>query len=763
MKNLPQNGVNELELKKHFSDIDELTDIKLKYNDFGNFRRFAFIGFKSGDAAERAICKLNNSFIGNNKIAIEACKAIREAKPDKLASVGKTKENQEENDPQSDQSTKAKKKKRSKEDPFEEVKDDPEFKEFISLQRNIGANTEAKQIWSDDVRMNSDTFDVPKKQVQIKATDGQVEAVDEQQASKKRHHRSRPKKKSTKSKPKELYVHTIKLKGFPPEVRRKDVIDFLKPIQVLSVRLNKKDGVCYASFKDERDRNFSLKKNNHFWTTYRIKMFRHDVKRSRLFKETIQEKCREKEIIKQKQQELLAKAEPIEESGRLFVRNLNYGCSQDDLEKVFSQYGEITEIHFPIDKTTSLPKGYAYVEFMFPENAKKAYDELNGTIFQGRNFHLIPSEPKPESRPNAYGRLPRQVVPSESVQRVNSTETGKQNEENLGENGQKTNEQPVEQINNTASQKRLLLGATSAEAVQPQQQIETNSKAPQIASSSSYKEDKMLKQKQTASRGSNWNILFLGQNALADVVSEARGVEKSKLLTQHSRKEPIAVRMALGDATAVEEMRRFLIGNGIELDSFDNPKAPRSRTVILVKNLPNSTKKDNLQALFERHGRVGRVIMPPNGLTAIVEMEEPVEAKLAFKKLAYSKFNDSVLYLEWAPINVFREKCLEIQNQDEAKELAKAQTGSKILVKNVPFEATQQELKKIFASFGELNFVRLPKKIDGSHRGFGFVDYLTREDALRAFKGLSHSTHLYGRRLVLEWAKTDEQQQMNDN
>lgn len=43
-----------------------------------------------------------------------------------------------------------------------------------------------------------------------------------------------------------------------------------------------------------------------------------------------------------------------------------------------------------------------------------------------------------------------------------------------------------------------------------------------------------------------------------------------------------------------------------------------------------------------------------------------------------------------------------------------------------------------------------------SHRGFGFVDYYSEEDATQAFTALSQSTHLYGRRLVLEWANPDD-------
>lgn len=44
---------------------------------------------------------------------------------------------------------------------------------------------------------------------------------------------------------------------------------------------------------------------------------------------------------------------------------------------------------------------------------------------------------------------------------------------------------------------------------------------------------------------------------------------------------------------------------------------------------------------------------------------------------------------------------------------------------------------------------------DEEHRGFGFVDFLTESDAKRAMDALRHSTHLYGRRLVLEWAEKE--------
>uniref|UniRef100_A0A8C4QMW7 RRM domain-containing protein n=1 Tax=Eptatretus burgeri TaxID=7764 RepID=A0A8C4QMW7_EPTBU len=89
---------------------------------------------------------------------------------------------------------------------------------------------------------------------------------------------------------------------------------------------------------------------------------------------------------------------------------------------------------------------------------------------------------------------------------------------------------------------------------------------------------------------------------------------------------------------------------------------------------------------------------------------------------------------------------------------ATKQKTSKILVRNIPFQTKKHEVQELFSAFGEIKMVRLPKKMSGSgmHRGFGFVDFLTRRDAKKAMEALCHSTHLYGRRLVLEWAKDED-------
>jgi multiple RNA-binding domain-containing protein 1 len=64
----------------------------------------------------------------------------------------------------------------------------------------------------------------------------------------------------------------------------------------------------------------------------------------------------------------------------------------------------------------------------------------------------------------------------------------------------------------------------------------------------------------------------------------------------------------------------------------------------------------------------------------------------------------------------------------------------------------------------KVNGIDLPKLIKlqllqpggEGHRGFCFIDFMSVGDARRAMDALAHSTHLYGRRLVLEWAKIEE-------
>lgn len=82
---------------------------------------------------------------------------------------------------------------------------------------------------------------------------------------------------------------------------------------------------------------------------------------------------------------------------------------------------------------------------------------------------------------------------------------------------------------------------------------------------------------------------------------------------------------------------------------------------------------------------------------------------------------------------------------------APTSNATKLLVRNLAFEATKEDLQTLFAAYGAVKNVRMPKKFNGQHRGFAFIEFLTNAEAASAMEALA-ATHLYGRHLVLEWA-----------
>ena len=63
--------------------------------------------------------------------------------------------------------------------------------------------------------------------------------------------------------------------------------------------------------------------------------------------------------------------------------------------------------------------------------------------------------------------------------------------------------------------------------------------------------------------------------------------------------------------------------------------------------------------------------------------------------------------------------------------------SEKLLVKNLAFESTADEIRELFMQFGHIKKVRLPTKVNSNHhRGFGFVEFATKDEAKLAFKEL---------------------------
>ncbi|KAJ2765359.1 Multiple RNA-binding domain-containing protein 1, partial [Coemansia linderi] len=88
----------------------------------------------------------------------------------------------------------------------------------------------------------------------------------------------------------------------------------------------------------------------------------------------------------------------IQDTGRLFIRNLPYLATEEDLRAAFEKFGPLSEVHMPISKDTKRPKGFAYVLYLLPEHAVNAYRAMDNKVFLGRLLHVLPSKEKPQER-----------------------------------------------------------------------------------------------------------------------------------------------------------------------------------------------------------------------------------------------------------------------------------------------------------------------------------------------------------------------------
>lgn len=75
-------------------------------------------------------------------------------------------------------------------------------------------------------------------------------------------------------------------------------------------------------------------------------------------------------------------------SSRVFVGNLQYETSSEELERLFSQVGQVVEVFLPVDRMTERPRGFAFVEFSDPSAVAEAINRFDGTELGGRMLQV---------------------------------------------------------------------------------------------------------------------------------------------------------------------------------------------------------------------------------------------------------------------------------------------------------------------------------------------------------------------------------------
>jgi len=80
----------------------------------------------------------------------------------------------------------------------------------------------------------------------------------------------------------------------------------------------------------------------------------------------------------------------------IYVGNLAYSVTEDDLQSAFAQFGEVSSCNVITDKFTGQSKGFGFVEMSNDDEADAAIKALNDTALNGRNMRVNQARPRPE-------------------------------------------------------------------------------------------------------------------------------------------------------------------------------------------------------------------------------------------------------------------------------------------------------------------------------------------------------------------------------
>ncbi len=83
---------------------------------------------------------------------------------------------------------------------------------------------------------------------------------------------------------------------------------------------------------------------------------------------------------------------------KLFVGNVPYNITEDELKSAFSEAGEVASVAIITDKMTGRPRGFVFVEMATEEGAQKAIEMMNGKEVAGRALNVNEAKPR-EDRP----------------------------------------------------------------------------------------------------------------------------------------------------------------------------------------------------------------------------------------------------------------------------------------------------------------------------------------------------------------------------
>jgi cold-inducible RNA-binding protein len=81
---------------------------------------------------------------------------------------------------------------------------------------------------------------------------------------------------------------------------------------------------------------------------------------------------------------------------KVFVGNMSFDTTREELQELFAQAGEITEVVVPTDRMSGRPRGFAFVTFASDEAAAAAIQKMDGQLLGGRNLRVNEASAAPQ-------------------------------------------------------------------------------------------------------------------------------------------------------------------------------------------------------------------------------------------------------------------------------------------------------------------------------------------------------------------------------
>nr|CAG4714759.1 unnamed protein product [Naegleria fowleri] len=502
-----------------------------------------------------------------------------------------------------------------------------------------------------------------------------------------------------------------------------------------------------------------------------------------------------------------------EDPGRLFVYNLHFTTTEDELKELFEPFGEISEIHIPIDNETKRSKGVAFVHFLIPEHADKAMNTLHNSIFQGRMIHVTKAKEKPNfnvEKENMF--LGKSKYKREQMKKLREQAGSSHNWNATYMSANTVMESMSKQLG--ISKSELLLNNRDFSNVDDNAAVRM-----------ALAETELIKQtkEELQDHGINLDLLNkpAGQVKLSRTVILVKNIpfhENTEKLKQElhdlfgfkSRRisriiipasktvaliefyEPVEARQAFTHLAyknfynvplylqwapegvlppkkeeKKEEPKKEDKGPVRVADEGDDNQ---ESTVLFIKNLNFKTTEESLKELFKIYKPRSVRIVTENGKSkgfGFAEFGSVKDAVKAHDELHGVELDNHILVVHYSNIqsNVKTTTEPKLKKQDisfKDEEKGVTVTFKKLVVRNVAFEATRQDLYQLFSTYGQVKTIRLPKKVgSNSHRGFAFVEFVSPKECHQAYQALKHS-HLYGRTLKLEFSEDVNMENIRD-